>query len=129
MSSYRILVVDDYPDAAEVIGQLLSLLGHEVAIAVSGAEAVATATTFQPTLALIDIGLPDISGYEVARQLRTLAADRPVYLIAISGWAEPKDRVQALAAGFDHHVLKPIDLVIAERMLSRAHTELAARTR
>jgi CheY-like chemotaxis protein len=126
VTAHRILVVDDYPDAAAIVGQLLTLLGHEVRVAECGEAALATAAAFGPAIALVDIGLPDISGYEVARQLRVLAGDRPLFLVAISGWAEPKDRVQALAAGFDHHVLKPIDAAIAERLVARASTELAA---
>jgi CheY-like chemotaxis protein len=109
MSSHHVLIVDDYPDAAEIACTLLTLLGHECRAAYCGRDALAEARSFQPDIAILDIGLPDISGYELAGELRKLYAGRPLYLAAITGWGQPEDRVKAFAAGFDHHVLKPAD--------------------
>jgi CheY-like chemotaxis protein len=105
----RVLVVDDYPDSAEIASMLLTLYGHECRTAVNGLDALAQAAEFQPDIVILDIGLPDISGYEVARTLRARAGSRPLYLAAVTGWGQPEDRVRAFAAGFDQHVLKPAD--------------------
>lgn len=105
----RVLVVDDYPDSAETASMLLTLFGHECRTAVTGRGALAQAAAFDPDIVILDIGLPDISGYEVARALRARAGGRSPYLAAVTGWGQPHDRVQALAAGFDQHVLKPTD--------------------
>lgn len=120
------LVVDDYPEAAEVVCALMRLFGHETRSATRGLEALAVARSFQPDVALVDIGLPDLSGFEVARRLRELAGDR-VYIAAISGWAETADRLRSLAAGIDHHVQKPIDGAQARRLLALAEQKLGAR--
>jgi CheY-like chemotaxis protein len=108
----RILVVDDNVDAAESLAFLLELEGHETRVAHNGHAAVAAAEEFQPHVGLLDIGLPDISGHEVARRLRasTRLSD-PLVLIALTGWGSEQDRRQAQAAGFDHHLVKPVELV------------------
>ncbi len=106
---HRVLVVDDYPDAAEISCTLISIMGHECRIALSGAQAIEVARSFQPDIAILDIGLPDLSGYEVARKLRVLMNGRPLYLAAMTGWGQHEDRTRAFAAGFDRHVLKPAD--------------------
>ncbi|MBS1121085.1 MAG: histidine kinase [Deltaproteobacteria bacterium] len=109
MPPHHVLIVDDYPDAAEIAATLLGLLGHECRAAYCGRDAMKEARSFQPDIAILDIGLPDISGYELAIELRKLYAGRPLYLAAITGWGQPEDRIKAFAAGFDHHVLKPAD--------------------
>jgi len=109
LGKVRVLIVDDYPDSAETSAMLLELFGHECRTAVTGQDALAQAASFDPDIVILDIGLPDISGYEVARALRAQARDRPLYLAAVTGWGQPEDRVRALAAGFDLHVLKPTD--------------------
>ena len=116
----RVLVVDDYPDSAEISAMLLELFGHECRTATTGQEALAHAATFDPDIVILDIGLPDISGYEVARTLRAQPRDRPLYLAAVTGWGQPEDRVRALAAGFDLHVLKPTDGAKIQNILSLA---------
>ncbi len=123
---YRVLVVDDYPDAAQVMATLVTLLGHDVRSATSGAEAIAIAESYQPQLALVDVGLPDISGFDVARALRAQAGQRPLFLVAITGWGQPEDRVRALTAGFDFHQLKPIDGAVLRRLLALAAARLGA---
>jgi CheY-like chemotaxis protein len=121
---YRVLVVDDYPDAANVLCTLLGLLGHQCRSATRGQEAITLAQTFEPEIALVDIGLPDLSGHDVARLLRAQAGARPMFLAAISGWGQAGDRVKALAAGFDHHVQKPVDAKIARRIVELASDRL-----
>jgi CheY-like chemotaxis protein len=107
MAEHRVLVVDDYPDSAETTCALLSMLGHNCRFAISGARALIEAAQFEPTIAILDIGLPDISGFELARQLREQFAGRSLFLAALTGWGQPGDRTRAFAAGFDHHLLKP----------------------
>ena len=106
----RVLVVDDYPDSAEVASMLLTMHGYECRIATTGQEALDQAAAFEPDIVLLDIGLPDITGYEVARTLRARAGGRPLYIAAVTGWGQPADRAKAFAAGFDNHVTKPADL-------------------
>lgn len=126
---YRILVVDDHPDAAHALSMLVRLLGHDCVAATTGGEALAHARASDFDLAIVDIGLPDLSGHEVARELRRLPGGRGMYLAAVSGWGQPEDRVRSLAAGFDHHVLKPIDAAIVRRIVKLADRHRAARER
>jgi CheY-like chemotaxis protein len=123
---HRVLVVDDYPDAAEVACTLLEILGHDARHATSGSAAIEEAARFDPTIVILDIGLPDVSGYEVARTLRARARGRSLHLTAVTGWGQPADRVRAFAAGFDNFVLKPTDgaklqqiVQLAERAMAR----------
>ena len=109
MTKHRVLIVDDYPDAAESACTLLSLLGHECRFATCGKDALLEAARFSPDVAILDIGLPDVSGFDLARELRHQLAGKPLYLAAVTGWGQPEDRVKAFAAGFDYHVLKPAD--------------------
>lgn len=103
---HRVLVVDDYPDAAEATCMLFTRLGHFCCSATSGERALDQARTFLPDVVILDLGLPDLSGYEVARTLRERHG-RAVYLAALTGWGQPEDRVRAIDAGFDQHILKP----------------------
>jgi PAS domain S-box-containing protein len=105
----RILVVDDNRDAAETLVMALQLSGCETLVAHSAGAALEAAPSFRPTVALLDIGLPDMNGYELARRLRLALDDDGVVLIAITGWGQEKDRQRAFDAGFDHHMTKPID--------------------
>jgi two-component system CheB/CheR fusion protein len=101
----RVLIVDDFPDTAEIAGELLRRAGHECRGASSGAEALAAADAFSPDLAILDIGLPDINGCDLVTALRALLADHPPYFVAMTGWANALE--QARDAGFDHCMLKP----------------------
>jgi CheY-like chemotaxis protein/two-component sensor histidine kinase len=103
----RILVVDDNRDAAESTKVLLELGGHEVKMVDDGNQALASASVFAPDVVLLDIGLPMMDGYEVARRLREVAETRASCLIALTGYGQPADRERARAAGFDHHLTKP----------------------
>jgi signal transduction histidine kinase len=105
----RVLIVEDNADAAEAMRMLLDQLGHEVASAASGDEALDVARRFRPEVVLLDIGLPGLDGYEVARQLRGFDETRASRLIAVTGYGQPSDRERSSAAGFDHHLVKPVD--------------------
>lgn len=124
MAKHRVLVVDDYPDSAETTCTLLAMLGHECRFAVCGKDALTEAARFEPDIAILDLGLPDLSGYELARELRRRLAGKPLYLAAVTGWGQPEDRARALAAGFDQHFLKPADRAKLSMIL-----ELADRVR
>jgi CheY-like chemotaxis protein len=116
----RILVVDDNIDAADSLAMLLSLRGHETHLAHTGEAAVADAREFKPHVAFVDIGLPDVSGYEVARRMRAEATvGTPLTLIALTGWGSEEDRRRARAAGFDNHFVKPVDIDKLADVLTR----------
>jgi signal transduction histidine kinase/ActR/RegA family two-component response regulator len=105
----RILIADDNRDAAESLAMLLEMAGHEVRIANLGRAAISQAQIFRPDAALLDIGMPDISGYEVAEALRRESWAEKIMLVALTGWGQDSDRRRALEAGFDHHLIKPVD--------------------
>ncbi len=105
----RILVVDDNRDSAESSAMLLKIMGNHVQMAHDGEEAVAAARRFRPHVVLCDIGLPKLSGYEVCRQIRAQAWAEKAILIAVTGWGQDGDRRQSAEAGFDHHMVKPVD--------------------
>lgn len=105
----RVLIVDDNRDAANTLAELLQMLGSEVAVAHDGLAAVARVAQFAPDVVLLDIGLPDINGYEVARRVRGLEKVRQPRLIALTGWGQEQDKQLAAQAGFDDHWTKPVD--------------------
>lgn len=113
----RILVVDDNIDAAQSVAELLELGGNEVTVAHDGTGALERTTSFRPDVVLLDIGLPDISGYEVARRIRKLEGVRQPLLIALTGWGQEQDKQEAVEAGFDQHWTKPVD---PQRLLALA---------
>ena len=104
----RVLVVDDNMDAANSLRLLLHSLGHETRIANDGAAALAIADEFRPNVVLLDIGMPGMNGYEVARRLRSRKEGR-VKIVAITGWGTEADRARSTDAGFDVHLVKPVD--------------------
>ncbi|MGK5026153.1 response regulator [Janthinobacterium sp. RB2R34] len=108
-SSKRILVVDDNEDAADTLAELLGLDGHDVRTAYTGAQAIGQTFEFRPDIVFLDIGLPDMSGYDVAGKLRLLEIPQDFQLIALTGYGQEHDRLAALAAGFDDHFAKPVD--------------------
>jgi PAS domain S-box-containing protein len=117
-SCRRILVVDDNEDIAESMAMLLRLAGHEVHRVLDGQAALKVARTFQPQVVLLDIRLPGMNGYEVARQLRALAETRHAILIALTGYGQAEDQRRSKEAGFDHHLVKPVDLHRLETLLA-----------
>ena len=124
----RVLLVDDNRDSAESLAQLLQLFGHEIWQAYSGREAVAAARSRLPDLVLLDIGMPDLSGYEVARQIRAEPSLAGTTLVALTGYGSDEDRRRSLAAGFDCHLVKPIDFDDLERILAAPGARAAARS-
>ncbi len=114
----RVLIADDNKDAADTLGLLLEIDGHEVRVAHGGHAAVAIAQAFRPDVALLDIGMPELSGYEVAAALRQEPWGRAIQLIALTGWGQESDRRQSQAAGFDRHLTKPIDMEALCNVLS-----------
>ncbi len=108
-ASCRVLVVDDNRDAAETLAMLLRSVGHEVTLAFDGNEALVAAERSHPQVVVLDVGLPGLDGYEVARRLRGASATAHVKLIALTGYGQPEDVARAHAAGFDHHFVKPVD--------------------
>jgi CheY-like chemotaxis protein len=116
-SSARILVVDDNVDAAETLTTFLDMIGLEARSVHDGNAAVQAALSFAPDLVLLDIGLPGMSGYDVARAMRQQPQLAGVKLVALTGWGAEDDRRRAKDAGFDHHLTKPVDLSVLEEML------------
>jgi CheY-like chemotaxis protein len=108
-SPRRILIADDNRDGAETMSMLMNISGHETYVAHTGTEALEIAGRFRPEIGLLDIGLPDFSGYEVAERIRHEAWGKAMLLIAITGWGQADDKRRAMAAGFDHHLTKPVD--------------------
>jgi signal transduction histidine kinase/ActR/RegA family two-component response regulator len=122
-SGARLLIVDDNQDAAETLSELLRFEGHEVVIAHNGADALRILETYQPDVALLDIGLPDMSGHELARQLRRDPRTRAIRLIALTGFGREPDRERARDAGFADHLTKPVDI---DALLESLHRQLRA---
>ena len=108
-ASRRILIADDNEDGADTMRMLLESSGHEVHVAHTGTEALEIAKRVRPEIALLDIGMPDMSGYDVAQSIRHEAWGKDLTLIAVTGWGQDSDKRRALAAGFDQHLTKPID--------------------
>ena len=104
----RVLIVDDNADIVDMMRHILVLLGQEVRVAADGPAALRVAAEFRPDLVFLDLGLPLIDGYEVARRLRSEPGGSALQLIALSGWGDAESRERSTAAGFDQHWLKPI---------------------
>ena len=117
----RVLLVDDNDDAARMLGRVLTVWGHVVSVAQDGPSALELVETFTPDVALLDIGLPAMDGYELARRLHAIPALAGVRLVALTGYGQARDRDAALAAGFHEHMVKPVDLDALEGLLA-AHT-------
>ena len=113
----RILVAEDIPDAAEMMRVMLECMCHAVRVARDGVEAVALAEEFQPQMALLDIGMPRMDGYEAARRIRQ-ALGTDVILVAVTGWGQEEDKRRAREAGFDHHLTKPTEPEALERLVA-----------
>ena len=105
----RILVVDDNEDAAQALAEILRLSGHEVRTAHDGLEALEVAPAFLPHVVMLDLGMPNLNGYETAARIRTQPWGRAIPLVALTGWGQPSDRQRTVAAGFNAHLVKPVD--------------------
>jgi len=115
--SRRVLLIDDNLDAAESLAQLLALSGHDARTAGDGAHALELAEDFRPEIVFCDLGLPGMSGYEVARHLRAMPFGRDMVLAALTGYGQPGDREKTAQAGFDAHLVKPVDPAVIESFL------------
>jgi PAS domain S-box-containing protein len=113
----KVLVVDDDEDTAASLGTMLRMMGHDVRTAHDGAEAVDAAGSYRPDLVLLDIGLPKLNGYEAARRIREQPWGKGMKLIALTGWGQEEDRRRAKEAGFDQHVVKPVEPAALEQLL------------
>ena len=122
----KILVVDDNEDAAEWLATLLRLHGHDTHIAHDGVEAVRAAERLVPDAVLLDIGLPRLDGYEVCRRIRQQGWGRTILIVALTGWGQDEDRQQSQDAGFDTHLVKPVDDAVLMRLLSSLPCDAAA---
>ena len=121
MPGQTILLVEDHPDARDALQALLELEGYAVVTAGEGLAALEIARAQHPDIALIDIGLPGLDGYEVARRLRAAGGPQPI-LVALTGYSQPQDRRDAEAAGFDAHLVKPVDPADLTRVLASLGT-------
>jgi CheY-like chemotaxis protein len=125
-------VVDDNQDAAEAAAVFLALAGHEAKAVMTGAEALASAAVYAPDVIFLDIGLPGMDGFELARRLREVPQTRGSLYVALTGYGQPSDRLSARQAGFDHHLTKPADpeevlsLIAAWRAQRGASTDRGA---
>jgi CheY-like chemotaxis protein len=114
----RVLVVDDNVDSVASLQMMLRIMGHDVRVAHDGAEAVEVALAFEPELVLLDIGLPRLNGYEVAREIRKQPRGKESVIVAVTGWGQEEDRRRSSEAGFDHHIVKPVEPSAIERILA-----------
>jgi CheY-like chemotaxis protein len=112
-------VVDDNVDAAESLSLLLQLEGHDVRMAHNGHAAIEKVLEFRPEIVLLDLGMPGMDGYEVARRLRARPELRQTRLVALTGWGQDRDRQRTKEAGFDDHLVKPVEPQALERLLQQ----------
>jgi CheY-like chemotaxis protein len=114
----RILIVDDNRDSAASLAMLLKLTGNETYTAFDGLEAVKAAAMFRPDMAVLDIGLPKLNGYEAARKIREQPEGKKMVLVALTGWGQDEDRRKSTEAGFDGHIVKPVDYITLMKLLA-----------
>jgi CheY-like chemotaxis protein len=116
----RVLIADDNRDAADSLAILLRMEGHDVSVVYDGKQAVAAIDSLRPEVAVLDIGMPELNGYEVAREVRRGPMGTTVTLIAVTGWGQALDKARATEAGFNHHFTKPIAVEHLAQMLCSA---------
>lgn len=119
-------MVDDNHDCALSLAMLLKLMGHETQVAEDGLAAVPLAESFRPDVILLDTGMPKLSGYEVCRRIRNELWGKDVFMIACTGWGQEDDRRLSQEAGFDTHVVKPVDPLALAKLLAQSAATLAA---
>ena len=115
---HRVLVVDDNIDAADTLGMLLRLAGQDVVVVHGGVAAIEQALAHVPEIVVLDLGMPDLNGYEVCRRLRQEPLTQNAVLIAVTGWGQDADRMRSRDAGFDHHLVKPVEWSTIEKLLA-----------
>jgi CheY-like chemotaxis protein len=113
----RILVADDNIDAASSLGMLLEMMGHEVCIVHDGVEAIEKATTFGPDIILLDLGMPQLNGYEACARIREQPSNKGTLIVALTGWTQDDKKQRSQQAGFDFHLIKPVELPALEKLL------------
>jgi CheY-like chemotaxis protein len=118
MAGHRILIVDDNQDGADSLAMLLEEVGHETHQAHDGIEAIGAAERVHPDAVLLDIGLPKLNGYEVCRRIREQPWGQGLTIVALTGWGQEEDRQRSQEAGFDTHLVKPVDLDALMRLLA-----------
>jgi CheY-like chemotaxis protein len=116
----RILIVDDNQDSVETMAVLLKIFGHVVATAQDGMEAVETARAFRPDIALLDLSMPKLNGYDAARRMREESGQSNLLLVALTGWAGEEAKRRSMEAGFDVHMVKPIDFAALEKLVAES---------
>jgi CheY-like chemotaxis protein len=117
-SGFRVLVVDDNKDSASSLAAILSMTGYEARTANDGLEALEIAAEFRPQAALLDIGMPRLNGYETARRMRAAPWGKEMFLVALTGWGQENDRSRSREAGFDDHLVKPVEFAEIRRLLA-----------
>ncbi|MBC7983075.1 MAG: PAS domain S-box protein [Candidatus Obscuribacterales bacterium] len=126
-SGLRVLVADDNVDAATSLALMLKIKGNEVRTARDGLEAVHVAEVFSPEVVLLDIGMPELNGYEACRQIRQQHDSGTILIVAMTGWGQEEDKLRSQQAGFDHHLVKPVDVSILEKLLEHEVNRLMQR--
>jgi CheY-like chemotaxis protein len=115
----RILVVDDNVDAAQSLAMMLEIAGHATHLAFDGAEAVDVAGAVRPEVILMDIGMPRLNGYDACRRIRSEPWGGGILMVALTGWGQTDDQLRSEEAGFDHHLVKPVEPAALEALLAR----------
>jgi len=115
----RVLIVDDNRDSVETMATLIRLSGHEIEMAHDGETALEKAKSFKPEIILLDVGLPDMHGYEVAERLRAIPENKSLVIVALTGYGNEEDRRRARDAGFDYHFVKPVDFTALESLINK----------
>jgi PAS domain S-box-containing protein len=129
LAERRILVVDDNRDAADSLGLFLKFMGAAVHVAYDGAGALEALPTFRPEIVLLDVGMPVLNGFEVARRMRQLPQGQNVLLVAVTGWGQEEDRRRTADAGFDQHLVKPVDPIMLQNLLATFDPDAASEKR
>jgi CheY-like chemotaxis protein/anti-sigma regulatory factor (Ser/Thr protein kinase) len=126
----RILVVDDNQDSAQSLAMMLEVMGHETEIAYDAFKAIDLASSYNPELILMDIGLPQMNGYDACRRIRNMDCGKSMSIVALTGWGQVEDQRRSMEAGFDRHLVKPVDLDALQKLLTTlksAQNQLASR--
>lgn len=113
----RVLVVDDNKDSAQTLGMMLKIMGNDVRTAHDGLEAIEQAADYRPHVILLDLGMPKLNGYDVCRRIREQDWGSDIMIIALTGWGQAEDRQRTKEAGFDHHLVKPVDVAKLNELL------------
>ena len=118
LTRHRILVADDNQDAATSLGALLEVMGHDVRVVHDGMAAVEVSASFRPDTVLLDIGMPQMNGYDACRDIRTQSSNQDVLIVALTGWTGEDMKQRARQAGFDMYLIKPVEMPALEKLLA-----------